>query len=528
MKRNFILGTLILSAFLVGCGEASKKVENNSVSSKQTIREVLHVEEDKSDEFEFETSEFNLGSRTYERVSGKAMPYELRGIITLPKSDGKKPLVIAIHGSHDNENENVRFDTGFTYLLEKLGMNNYIGVALDIQPAYVWKYGDNDDNEKIRAMFKEFIEALKADENISNNIDFENIVLVGLSRGADTILDIANENENIKGILSVAPAISVREESFVDIRTSIVVPEYDGDVISLDGISIFDTIINTEGRISDVDLIILEKAGHNAFNSNIDRNDVEILGNERKLEMQLDREEQERFLGNLAIDFMDSIFKEENNGLYEEKALEPTTMYGLGVKTRSWKAEGEIILNKDNFEEAEGEKIELTSVKESQFYKYDETQGFKLPITSIEEKDTKLLLNARWESEGAKIIVPLEKDLSQKEALVISLALDSSDDLNNSKGIEEISVELRDKKGNKSKIIIDEETKALSYVEGKMDMTEIFEDKYYFWDSYTPLSMIRIPMNLFEGVTLEALDNMSISFDNKETGAIMIEEISAM
>lgn len=526
MKKALIIVLVAFATILSGCGEKGNENKKEEISVKEISRTTLNVEEGKSRNEETDTLEFNLGDRTYDSKSGKVLPYKLRGTITIPKSQGKKPLAIVIHGSHNNEDENVRFDTGFKYLTEYLGENDYVGAALDVQPAYVWSYGDNDDNEKIRAMYKEFINVLKNDSELSQKIDFENIVLIGHSRGADTIIDIANENENIKGILSVAPARLSTERKWPDVNTTIVVPEYDGDVAGLDGIPMFDEMVAEPGRKSEGNLIILEKANHNNFNSNLINNDLELIANKKKLESQLNREEQERFLKNISVDFMDNLFRDEEEGFFKKDSIEPTTMYGLGVKTKSWSSSNEILLNYDNFDDVKKEDLDLKVLNESSFYKSDETKGFNVPMFFNDELDVKKLLNLRWESDNASITIPIDKDLSNKKALIINLALDPSDELNDPNKKLKVNVTLKDKEGNVVKVKINDDVKALSYVEGKLDFTEIFEYKHYFWDSFTPLSMIRVPLELFENIDMKEVDELSLSFDESDSGAVMIEDIT--
>lgn len=525
MKKALVIGLITCSTIFSGCGENAENTIKSEGKKEKVTRTSLYLDKGKSENIEYETKEFDLGDKIYKSSSGKELPYKVRGTVTLPKSDGKKPLAIIVHGSHDNENSNVRFDTGFKYLTEYLGENDYVGIAMDVQEAYVWKYGDNDDNEKIRVMYKEFINSLKKHKELSEKIDFENIVLIGHSRGADTIMDIANENNGIKGILSVAPAISEKERKWPDVKTTIIVPEYDGDVASLDGVPMFNEITNENERKNDGNLIILEKANHNWFNRNLEKNDLELLGDNKKIETQLNREEQEEFLENIAVDFMDNLFKEETEGIFNSNESEPIKMYGLGVKTQSWISGGNDILNCENFNEVEGENLDLKVLNESAFYKNDETKGFNLPMFLNENVEGKKLLNLRWEVEEPVLKIPIDERLEGRESLTINLALDSSDELVFKDNSIKMSLTLKDNEGNETEVILEDEVKALSFVEGKLDYTEIFDYTHYFWDSFTHLSMVRVPISLFMNINLNNLSELKIRFYESNSGAIMIENI---
>lgn len=524
MKKT-LCGVLILVATLaVGC-TGNENVENSSGTNSETknrdVREIVA----KSANEEFETTELNYGQASYTTTQGREMPYKKRGIISMPKSEGKKKLVVMIHGSHENIDGNARFDTGFKYLTEHLAMNGYAALSLDVQAAYTWKYGDGGDNEKIRAIYKDFINELKADKSLSDKIDFDNVVLFGLSRGADTIFDIQNENEAVKAILSIAPSPGV-ETVRNDINTMIVVPELDGDVVDLAGISIYEELVEDNNRNNPADLVIVEGANHNYFNSDIKVNDTELLGNQEKLDRQLDKESQQTFIKNLSVDFLNSVFgKVQEDSFFNRDEVEVKSMYGIPVKTKSFSTGEEIVMNKDNFDiaKSDNENLIVKVMNESEFYKDDETKGFKLPVPN---NNIKKILSVEWKSKGNTLNIDLNnKDLSKYKTINLNLALDPSNELNKTKSTQGLTIMLKDKSGNKSSVLVDDKNMPLSYVDGKLDFTEIFDDKHYYWDSYTPMSMIRIPLSLFDNVDLKNIDAVEIIFDQSDSGAIMIEDI---
>lgn len=68
------------------------------------------------------------------------MPYRLKGLIGVPDGSGPFPLVIIFHGSHSNDDESLRFGTGYDYLVEALAGQGIVTASLDISKAYIWKY----------------------------------------------------------------------------------------------------------------------------------------------------------------------------------------------------------------------------------------------------------------------------------------------------------------------------------------------------------------------------------------------------
>lgn len=521
MKKLFCALLIMVSISGVACSD--KNVASKAEYSGERVS-VLAEENDLKQEFE--TKEFNLGKKTYTSTSGKQMSYEDRGIISYPKSEGKKPLAIFIHGSHDNENEGVRFDTGFKYATEKLAQNDYVGISLDVQNAYVWKFGDNDDNEKIRFMLKSFIDSLKGDEELASKIDFDNIVLIGHSRGGETVLDAANEVEGVKGVLSLAPTFS-NDKKYADVKTLIVVPEFDGDVADLDGIKIYEDILEDKEKESDTDLIMLEKANHNYFNTNLEKNDTEMSGDKQKLANQLSKEEQQLFLQNISIDFMSFVFKDETKEIFDKSKVEVSKIYGLDVKVRGNRKDLEYILSNKNYNLAKSEDAELSVLVEDPFFKKDETKGFSLPMANTEEGELRKLLSVEWKNKDTKVSFDLGgKDLSKNKVLDFNMAIDPSNELNKPNENQSFSIVLKDGKGNTSKVVINNDAKALSYVEGKLDFTELETEKIYFWTSFTPLCSMRVPLELFKDIDLNSVTEMQILFDKTESGAFMLENVT--
>lgn len=339
IKNGIVSLAIISSLLLSGC---SNPVDT-TIQYEPTV-----IEKIQKKEYEVNTTEFNLGDKTYLSSSGAQMPYKLRGTLSMPIGDGEFPLIFIVHGNHNNDIEDKRYDTGFEYLTRKLAENGYISIALDLNQAYIWKYGDSDEVEKIIAMTKEHLKVLKEANEGSNSrypvdlkgkIDMSKIGLIGHSRGGETIFYLSNElikqGENITSLLSVAPAAVRADAPFLenDLDTAILVPELDGDVISLDGYGVYD-ILASKVRENMLSLTLLENANHNYFNANVEKNDAVEWKQTKNIDKQISREEQEEFMGDFAVDFFNASMKDEIKGtIYDENISSVFDMYGYKVKS---------------------------------------------------------------------------------------------------------------------------------------------------------------------------------------------------
>lgn len=535
IKSIVVLVALALTMTMIGCN----KDDNNRGDNESSVIElpVFDIEESSNKNYEVELVDFNVGSESYTSTSGKKLPYEVSGSIAVPKSEGKFPIVLVTHGSHDNEDESNEFYSGFNYLIENLAKNGYIAISMDMRMAYIWKYGDNDDNEKTRAMVEKHIESLKlANEgkdlgynvDLTNKIDFENISLIGHSRGGKTVFDIANDQiekgENIKSVLAIAPTTTFDRE-YGNYDVSILVPEYDGDVANLDGINIYETIVSKK-RDNLTSLTILEKANHNYFNKNIKTNDAVMLKSEEDLKNQISREEQESFLLNFAVDFLNaSLNNEIENTIYDLNKPQPNKMYGKDVKVQSINNKVNKVINTDSLDEFKGMEATIEEAQDSWFYKDDEI--IIDTITSGDE-DLKIrkLVNIKWNSNNARVeILPSTKDFSNNESLVFNLVIDSASELNNPNESQSFSIEVKDKNGNISKVILPKNLVALEYTEGKIEITPIFDEEIKYWTNKTPISEVRIPLTYFKNIDLKNIDTISLIFDQSNSGSIFIDSI---
>ncbi len=81
--------------------------------------------------------------------------------------------------------------------------------------------------------------------NLTNKINFDDLCLAGHSRGGLAVIEIANneirKGNNVKGVLLIAPTLN-EDIKVGEYDISIIVPQYDGDVASLEGYGIYDSL----------------------------------------------------------------------------------------------------------------------------------------------------------------------------------------------------------------------------------------------------------------------------------------------
>lgn len=475
-------------------------------------------------------SQYDLGERIYQAQSGKTMPYRIRGVAAVPQEEGVYPLVLITHGSHSNEDENLRFDTGFTYLAEELAGRGYVAVAMDMSSAYLWKYGDGDDKEKSIAIAEEQIQVLKScsegDQSfpvdIRNKIDWEQISLIGHSRGGDTIFDIALDQQEkglaVSSLLSIAPAMSadLETKSWPDVPAAILVPEYDGDIVSLDGFAM-QTML-AEKNQSPSTVTFLQKANHNYFNANLTTNDALLARSEDQLQNQLQAEEQQKFLVDYTLDFLEGTLLTKN-------ALQPNQMYGQDVMNRtSFQSDINLVTAAEpGALQAEGATV--TSVIDSWFYKDDQAAVDTITFGQGSDK-IKQLCQLLWDQKGGSIsLTPEQTDFSGHNMLTFYFLTDPADERNQDVSHQSLSVTLKDQRGNQATVTLADKRNSLRKAPGAIDSTPMFEEEITFWSTITPIPATSIPLEWFEGVNLSEIERVTMRMDQTERGGGYLERI---
>lgn len=535
MKIQWITLSLCCLFALSGCSVSGAP---DSIVPSQTVvnLDAVRMEPIDKQQHTYTVTEFDVGSGTYESPAGRKMPYHIGGIIGVPDGEGPFPLVLITHGSHSNEDESLRFDTGYRYLVETLAGQGLIAVSMDLSKAYIWKYGDNDDREKSQYLAMEHLNSLeKANKgesqsypvNLAGKVDMTKIALIGHSRGGETIFDIAEDMQE-KGmpptaLLGVAPTYLFSDRTWPDAKVALVIPEYDGDVISLDGIALYDVLKNkTQGEQL---AVYLMSANHNFFNSNIERDDSWMQASSRDVSDQMTRERQEAFLAAFASDFLYSSLQ-SGAAYIPPDSGQPDTMYGEKVSVLYNNARSHTLLTADGGSGYTAENLKVEAKTDAWFFRLDE-----LLVDTItygdEAQQTRRLLKIDWENAPATLaLTPSATDFSGYQTLTFDVLPDPADEKNAGLSHQFFSVRLTDAQGNSSLAKISAPLQALAVAPGELDFTELSEDETItFWSIRTPLSSLLFPLLVFEDVDLSEIQTVELVFQDTPKGSILLESV---
>lgn len=491
---------------------------------------------------------FDLGVSSYTDSNGNIINFPIQGVLGVPSNRSSNfPVVFILPGyeqclSQDPE----RHDIGFTYLAYELATNGYLAISLNIPPDYLLGYDSLEVNSRLYELFTAHLHYLNralTGEDVGYSIDISglgdlsSVSLISHSLNASSIYSLVDyynySNEiDINSLIFVAPSFLPNTPiPDIDLTTSIIIPQFDGEIVGLDGQLLYNTLkasVNTQSQTS---LIYLYGANHNFFSSVFEEDDATKLPQSRVITNRLTSDEQRNFLASYAVDFLDSIygFSTSNIGL-DAKSIAPNKLYGYPVLTSlnvpdSLKVISPTGSYSQSFNYLGGDmKIKnasLSYVVDSYLPTKDTAGPFSLPGNSIEVP----LLKLSWTVPSATIttVLPTKyKDVSTYQSLSLSLAVDPSNSLNPSNTPQSFLLELKDTKGHRQRILIDSSVATMHYQPGTL-VTNAFTS---YWSDFTPLGSLRIPTSLFNKVDLTNLYSISFIFNQSSTGSIMLGDLS--
>ena len=264
----------------------------------------------------------------------------LNGRLWIPEGDQKFPIISIIHGNHSMQEHS---DDGYNYLGEYLSEQGYIFNSLDQNFLNGSWTGDFRGKEMTtRAWhFLENLNYLKKLNNDSssilyNKIDFDNIIVMGHSRGGEAVNIASKFNElktfpdngnveldynfNIKGIVTLAPTDYryFRNYDLQNINYLSVQGSMDSDEDSFFGIRQANRLENSNS-FSDFNILI-EGANHSQFNTSWGKHDIGFPGkllvnNSNILPGWLQR----KILKYYLIDFLNYTLEGDEDALYNLK-----------------------------------------------------------------------------------------------------------------------------------------------------------------------------------------------------------------
>ena len=188
----------------------------------------------------------------------------LNGRVWYPKSNGKFPLVLIVHGDHPMQDYS---DAGYEYLGELLASRGYIVVSVDQNFLNVlWSYTSGalfDENDARAILLLEHLRLwhewnAEKESPFYNKVDTDNIALIGHSRGGEAVAHAAlfnklphcpddasvlfKYNYNIKSLVAIAAVDGQHKPSkkhtrLENINYLAMHGSYDGEVRSFVGVA---------------------------------------------------------------------------------------------------------------------------------------------------------------------------------------------------------------------------------------------------------------------------------------------------
>ncbi|WP_456274492.1 alpha/beta hydrolase family protein [Bacillus sp. AK031] len=215
----------------------------------------------------------------------------VNGTVWMPEGKGEFPLVLMVHGNHRMEEFS---DTGYAYLGELLASRGYIAVSLDENffNTSSWSGGLNNEISARAWMMLKHLDQIKDFDQSKNNplsekVDFDNVALLGHSRGGQAAAVAAEYNKlerypnngiltfnfdyNIKSVIAIAPTdyftLGDKPVQLENINYFLLHGSYDSDLSEFSGDRQYDGVKFTDGNEWFKSSIYIHGANHGQFNT---------------------------------------------------------------------------------------------------------------------------------------------------------------------------------------------------------------------------------------------------------------------
>lgn len=462
----------------------------------------------------------------------REIPYRMQGVIGVPEGEDR-PVVILLHGAHPIRSaaEN-RYDLGFSYLVDQLADAGYLALSMNVGINYSFENGEPMGCERTVQVVEQQSDLLRrAIEgetgifpcDLKNKGDLDRVILVGHSRAGYDIFEVAARAEGlgVQGLVSAAPAlVSPLSCELADVPVGIIIPQYDGDVTSLDGGTLFDQLEHAPQRSSGTDLIYLKNGNHGGFSTALVRPDP--FADRETLPLVMEPERQQAFFGAYVLDFLESVLETGKTPLEAEPTLEG--MYGDFPVMLRVDAGGTVLYQASGDSVKALETSGVAAEAENACSTLDHTaEAFRIPGSFLRYDLTRL----SWDSAAASVRIPVSADLRQAVYLQMDLAQDSGDQRNR-RTDQSLTVTLRNAGGREASVKAEAGTPALAWQEGTVERIPVAgREDLLQYSTFTPLGTLRLDTAAFSGVDLGRITQITLTFD-QPSGSIMLREIQTV
>lgn len=502
-----------------------------------------------ADASNIEVHPFQLGDIELMNAGGQSISAPLDGIISIPSTEGPHPVVVIFHGARRISSIREHMYAGFDYLVRQLAAEGFAAISINVLVNYTFEMGEPlVHNEWAMDLFDghiSFLENANAGQDVghgiylTNKLDLSQIHLIGHSRGGEVancivLRDINNNIERIQSIIRVGTTVIFEEGDIFhpDIPTGIIIPEFDGDVLSHDGHLVFDEILHLGQNQSIASLVYLRGANHNFFNRDVLVDDRVDSMNAAHLAVDtwLTREEQEDFLMRYAAAFLSVVTNaSEPWGVFAPSASQPNTMFGYAV-TASTYIPGRLRVLALPSEDAAHRYITTTGPASAFYYEQAiplYSAGLFNHPAALGRHNRRPMYALEWEAGGGTVSFALgENDFTAHSSLALYVAVDSSNQLNPQGEYQSFTLVITDSDGNNQGITIPMGTSPLAFHPGYAWDAEWFDgETRQFWVGFMPFGELRIPLSYFYDINLSAVAKVGIVFDQTQSGAVMLSGI---
>ncbi len=212
--------------------------------------------------------------------------FPLNGRVWYPEGEGPFPLVLVVHGNH---NERDFSDPGYDYLGELLASRGYILASIDMNFVNGVQ-GENDARGWLLLKHLEAWKGFNADDSnpFAGKVDMSSLALIGHSRGGEAVGHAAAFNRlshypddanltfdfdfDIKAIIAIAPVDGqyLPTDRYVPVENvdyMVFHGSHDGDVSSFHGLRLYQRVEFTDDQPHLKAAIYVYRANHGQWNT---------------------------------------------------------------------------------------------------------------------------------------------------------------------------------------------------------------------------------------------------------------------
>lgn len=533
-------------------------------------------------------AEYNLGETTitqsvFPAESGfRDMPVRLNGIIAVPQGEGGPyPVVVIFHGTHPGcpvpEGDMVdrwpcdpaleqRNYLGFAYLVRALAGQGYVALAPNVNAEHTFGFGETLPGERLRQLATLHLQALAAAAaggpnnfgvDLTGRADLTRLALFGHSRGAEAAYELAHDPEwaaevsaggpavgPVAGLFLIAAAPTFVMPTGADMPLAVILPACDGDVTDQMGQKYYEGVrlnpASTQWALS----LWLERANHNHFNEQLPPDPFGLRGRPDCAPL-LEPGAQRAVLVDAAGDFLTAIFSADPAAVAAAEARlgmaaaqpAPAALYGAAGRVAGHapaanrlpllvpRQEEELAANlAGGTVTAEGITTFFCEEGYSTPWSRPGSEPCKRPNVTIPAHPAMAVLT--WSAPGAawRFSLPAAHgDLRGYSAVSLRAAVDPTSPLNAPGRAQAFSVQLTDRAGQTATVRTRPDEPALTFPLGEVQTDEVFADGLF--SAPVPMTTIRLPLADFAGVDLSQVSELTLRFDQAESGALFVGDL---